>query len=542
MSQAVALAQDARGVEAEAGSHVLTGMIGALLTLAACLTILATGNLDEDAYILLTYSQHLAAGHGIVWDLVHGPAEGATDFLWMVLIAALRAVGIDVGAAASALNAAGFFMSYVAISGIARLRGRAVHVLLVAALLLSHITAASLGGFSTHFYCGVFALTCYFAVREDYPRLAFALLTLALVRPDGLILAFGIMTVVAAREWRAVLSNVAYFAAAAALAVAYFLWRWQYFGLLLPLPLIVKGHTLNLLYGLRWNVLPLLPLIGVLALIAWQRRLLGRRLGILAAGPILLLASLTLANQMQNLGFRFQAPITIAVVALGFCLGNARPALLAVALIPWLAFGARAIDREVTLLVQPDYVNYFPQLLNPILGADARVAVTEAGRFGIRLDASKLDIVGLNSKETATGVDRVVALEQFQPDLIFIHQVWTLDTSQLDAQRSWIELSRPQYLALPVLDSAADPYHTDPTHLAAMAVRRFISGASGSGYSIFAVKYRGAFSHFYFLRNGGKLDNAVFEQALRSSFSPTAIKPHCAYSDEFPCRLLSPHA
>lgn len=542
MTQAVALARDASGVEAEASSHVLPGIIGALLTLAACLAILATGHLDEDAYILLTYSQHLAAGHGIVWDLVHGPAEGATDFLWMVLIAGLRALGLDVGAAASLLNAAGFLMSYVAISRIARLRGSALHILLAVALLLSHTTAASLGGFSTHFYCGVFALTCYFAVRQDYPRLAFALLTLGLVRPDGLILAFGIMAVVAAREWRAVLGNAVYFAAAGALAVGYFLWRWHYFGLLLPLPLIVKGHTLNPLYGLRWNVLPLLPLAGVLALIVWQRGHLGPRLAVMAAGPVLLFASLSLANQMQNLGFRFQAPITIAVVTLGFCLGNARPGLLALALIPWLAFGVRAIDRETTLLVQPDYVNYFPQMLNPLLGPRARVAVTEAGRFGIRLEAAKLDIVGLNSKETATGVDRVAVLAQFQPDLIFIHQVWTLNTTHLDARRSWVELSRAQYLALPVLDSVSDAYHTDPTHLAAMAVRRFVASAPGAGYSIYAVRYRGEFSHFYFLRNGGRLDTAAFEHALGNSFSPTAIKPHCAYSDEFPCRLLSPRA
>ena len=545
MTQAVALARDAGGVGAETTSYVLVGpagtavgVAGAVVALAACLAILATGHLDEDAYILLTYSQHLATGHGIVWDLAHGPAEGATDFLWMVLIAGLRFAHIDVGAAASLLNAAGFLMSYVAISGIARLRGLPLHLLLAGALLLSHITAASLGGFSTHFYCGVFALACYFAVRQDYRRLAFALLTLGLVRPDGLILAIGITAVVAATEWRALRAHAVCFGIAAALAVTYFLWRWQYFGLLLPLPLLVKGHTLNPLYGLRWNVLPLLPLMGVLALIVWQRRLIGHRLAVLAGGPLLLFVSLSLANQMQNLGFRFQAPITLALLTLGFCVGNRRPMLLAAALVPWLAFGVRAIDREVTQLILPDYVNYFPQRLNPLLGSAARVALTEAGRFGFRLDAVKLDIVGLNSKITATGGERVRTLAQFQPDLIFEHLVWTLDTSRLDTQRDWIELSREQYLALPVRDSAADPYHTDPTHLAAMAVRDFIA-ESAAQYRIYAVQYRSEFSHFYFIRGGGKLRPAGFEQALQDSFRPAAIQPHCAYSDEFPCALLA---
>ncbi len=538
MTQTAAFPEGRSLAREVSASYAFTiGMTGALLALSAFLAILATGHLDEDAYILLTYSQHLATGHGIVWDLAHGPAEGATDFLWMVLIAGLRYAGTDVGAAASLLNAAGFLMSYIAISQVARLQGLALHVLLALALLISHITAASLGGFSTHFYCGVFALTCSFAVRKQYKHLAFALLTLGLVRPDGLILAFGIMIAVALYEWRAVLSNAAYFAAAAALAAGYFAWRWQYFGLLLPLPLLIKGHPLSALHGLRWNVLPLVPLIGVLALIAWQRRLLGTRLAVIAAGPLLLFISLALANQMQNLSFRFQAPLTLAGVMLGFCIGNNRPAVLALALIPWLAFGVRSIDREVTLLVQPDYVNYFPQLLNPLLGRDARIAVTEAGRFGFRLEGAKLDIVGLNSKDTATGADRVAALRQFAPDLVFVHQVWTLDTSHLDGRRDWVELSPSQYLSLPVLDAPTDAYHTDPTHRAAMAARQFIADSS-SEYLIYAVRYRGEFSHFYFLEAHGRLSKDAFEQALRASFLPSAVKPHCAYSNEFPCQWL----
>ena len=169
------------------------GAVAAVAVLGACLAVLAVGHLDEDAYILFTYSSNLAHGHGVVWDLAHGPAEGATDFLWMVLLAGLEWLGLDVGAGAAFLNALGLAASFYAISHIAGLRGWPWHVLLAASLLCSHLTAASLGGFSTHFYCGVFALACCFAVQRQYPRLAGALLVLALVRPDGVILAFGIL-------------------------------------------------------------------------------------------------------------------------------------------------------------------------------------------------------------------------------------------------------------------------------------------------------------------------------------------------------------
>jgi len=192
---------------------LVIGGITAALALIGFLAVLATGHLDEDAYILFTYSHNLAAGHGIVWDWAHGHVEGATDFLWMVLLAGLDRLGMDVGAAAGLLNAAGLAMSYFAISRVARLRGMATHCLLALALLISHITAGSLGGFSADFYCGVFAVCCYVGVRKQYAVLAFALLTLGLVRPDGVILATGVLIAVSALDPGGVWQKIGYFAA-----------------------------------------------------------------------------------------------------------------------------------------------------------------------------------------------------------------------------------------------------------------------------------------------------------------------------------------
>ncbi|MEN3002309.1 MAG: hypothetical protein ABDI19_10795 [Armatimonadota bacterium] len=43
---------------------------------------------------LMRYAQHLAEGHGIVWNIGEKPVDGATDFLFMVMIAALIKIGL----------------------------------------------------------------------------------------------------------------------------------------------------------------------------------------------------------------------------------------------------------------------------------------------------------------------------------------------------------------------------------------------------------------------------------------------------------------
>jgi hypothetical protein len=517
------------------------GLAAMALLLAGCLGVIAVGHLDEDAYILFTYSTNLATGQGIVWDHVHGHAEGATDFLWMVLVAALQWLGLDAGAAAGVLNALGLGMAYFAIARVAELQTLSLRVLLALTLLVSHVTAAALGGFSTQFYAGVFLSCVSLAVARRYRGLAFALLALGLVRPDGVLLAVGTLAVVAWREPKAVGQAWGAYLAALALGLGYFLWRWHYFGLLLPLPLLVKRHALSIVAGLRWNLLPLLPLVGFIALMVWRRAELGGRTALALGGPALLFVALSLANQMQNLSFRFQAPMSVAILMLGFAAGHGRPLWLAAACLPSLAFGVRAIDRELSLVVRQDYVNYFPQALNPWLGSEGRLALTEAGRFGLRMDAAKLDLVGLNSADTATGHDRVAALARFAPDLIFEHQVWTLDVRGLDLHRGWIELSLPEFLGLPVLDRPGDAYHTDPTHEAAMAARTFVA-STPDPYRIYAVEYRGEYSHFYFLREGGRLAQADFERSLSASREPGARRSHCAYSQAFPCPWLVPSA
>jgi len=48
----------------------------------------------EDAAMLMRYALHLAEGHGVVWNIGEKPVDGATDFLFMVMVAILIKVGL----------------------------------------------------------------------------------------------------------------------------------------------------------------------------------------------------------------------------------------------------------------------------------------------------------------------------------------------------------------------------------------------------------------------------------------------------------------
>ena len=50
----------------------------------------------EDAAIVMRYAVHLAAGHGITWNIGEPPVDGTTDFLFLVVLAGVVKAGMGV--------------------------------------------------------------------------------------------------------------------------------------------------------------------------------------------------------------------------------------------------------------------------------------------------------------------------------------------------------------------------------------------------------------------------------------------------------------
>ena len=159
--------------------------------IAMTLYLLSSGHLHEDAYILYIYAESLAQGNGIAYFPGGAPAEGATDFLWMVMLASANYLGLDVALAAGLLNGLGLG-AIVLLAGqlLAPALGRhwfypgSAVIFLVA--LFSQIAQASLAGFSTALYCAFVAATfCssfifWTRLRAIFPRCIFCICFAAL--------------------------------------------------------------------------------------------------------------------------------------------------------------------------------------------------------------------------------------------------------------------------------------------------------------------------------------------------------------------------
>ncbi|HMV29815.1 MAG TPA: hypothetical protein PKE23_10545, partial [Anaerolineales bacterium] len=210
----------------------------------------------EDAAMIMRYSQHLAGGHGIVWNIGEHPVDGATDFLFMVAAAGLIKLGLTVGQAVRGIG----FASYLLTVLIIYWTNRRVHngnivfsflsgLYLVVGTGLSYVSAY----FGTPFFALAAASTWTLGLmlmKEENPRwwlsLAFALsgLVTGLIRPEGVILAsLMLLAVIVMRGLKRSVSIIAIFGIVfLTLGGSYFLWRWNYFGYPLPNPFYKKGE------------------------------------------------------------------------------------------------------------------------------------------------------------------------------------------------------------------------------------------------------------------------------------------------------------
>ncbi|MBK6697017.1 MAG: hypothetical protein IPG50_33255 [Myxococcales bacterium] len=542
------------------------------LHLLLALVVQGSGYPHEDAYILFKYARHVAAGLGSVYFPGGPRVEGATDFLWMLGLAALNRAGLEVALAAAVLSAIGFaLVSRRIFIAVTEEHANATEALLLslffAALWLVHpASVAGALGFSATLFAAL-SLELYVALTKSRPMAVLGFATvLALLRPDGVVLGAASVAVAALYAWRNGPRRRFFLSLVGALALgaAYFGARARYFDTLLPLPLIVKSHHGPMPPGLweaaDWASSTLLPMtIGGVLLAAVTRRYAAPSSAMALAPFVVHVLAFIPSFPSQNIANRFQAPFAVVLFFLvckmaAYAVERHRRAtpvaraarafavlgLAVVVLAPQGLVAFRAL-REPFL---PDYVNPFSVHLAKLSEQRTRggapplkVASTEAGRILYFTQGPVLDLVGLNSRETAERAPSRALLEAFDADVIMFHHASGMNEDQMEATGVDVFGKGPATTTTPVvrlteplwryvhpwnalyLDAALKPYRelfADNVRVAPIATAGWLDEV-GDRYEHYAVRFEARFArrHVYAIRRGLREREAILMELFR---------------------------
>lgn len=511
--------------------------------------ILLNGHLHEDAYILFQYVQNIIEGHGIVYFPGGERAEGATDFLWLILLSSVSFIStVDVAVVAALINSLGLMLlSYLLLQQLGVIKGVFQHILsflLLGMLLISPMTSASLGGFSTLFYASIstLLLSLYWS-GDDNKILAVPLvaIVLALVRPDGVIVGVGfcLLSLYELRRSPLIKKLILRVTLAALIGISYFAWRYGYFGNLLPLPLYVKvtnttgntGWLINYSWLTKSYVTALF--IAMFALIVFLLDKKDRLKLLKTSLPfVLLFIALGMSHQSQNIANRFQAPIYayllfFLAVLIRRSVHAKNIKILVVPLIV-LVVGVHSqhkrFVKELDNLMARSYINYFPSLLSVHMSKETVIALTEAGRMAFWNDAQVHDLVGLNTVYTARHGASVEYLDRIDPDLIFVHQAGILKTVVLEQQVKEIEVAKTRELIDERYDGV-DLEALNPVQRAPLVALQYLA-KTPDDWRVFLVQYGEQYGHLYAVKESGRLDVKSFIGSLDKSFEATHQKPY----------------
>ena len=488
----------------------------------------------EDAFILFRYAEHLAHGHGIAFNPGGPPIEGATDFLYLLLLSALVHLGMDVAVAAVWLNALGsaligFLLARICMSSRTTIESGIIGATIAAAVPFLAGAHASYDGFGTQLYCALILLSYNLYLRPSAAAFIctpYVALLVALFRPDGVIIAAGFCVVTLLTHARSRAARnllLRHGAITVVLGAAYFIWRYQYFVEALPLPLYVKSRGSERFPGWKTNVdwfksgngpgpMLLATAACIVALIIRGKTVVHKHvLGTIPAW--LLLAAMTCAFQSQNVDWRFQAPVyTLLMAAMLAAASRLSDSLRR----PWLrpivflmcATALLPALREGKRIFPLDYMDSFALRLGPMLGND-KVALTEAGRMAYWSDATVFDMVGLNLPHTAKHPPNIAYLADLDPDVVMFHAAGTIDFDRLPIKRGTPNDATVVKLDARRLPSTVEePYRkylddvplsygrTDlPTKIAPVVLSAYL--AMRRDFDVFAVQYNDSFTHIF---------------------------------------------
>ena len=528
----------------------LIGAAGASVFFIYNLWLISNGHFHEDAYILFIYVDNILSGNGISYYPGGPHAEGATDFLWLLLLTGVGLSGLDVGTSTILLNSVGAGIITTVISHEimrAQLMDKKTIGLMSLFVVLWAVQSplvAAVSGFSVYLYMALVLLTFVATSREEHlSKVPYLAIIIALFRPDGVIMGvaftlIGLVRVYKRRQFKTYLLGMLI---AFVIGIVYFVWRYHYFGNLLPLPLYVKGHTdltESVRTNLRWGVFNLYTFLPCALLLLMSKKI--THYLVLMSPLILLFVALTMVHQSQNIGYRFQAPIFIVayfvlvqLLLARFKEQKAGAVLskgLVVYLVGFVVIAGYHVNKSMEMTTS-DHRDLVPYTMHDKLPKDLTIAVTKAGRFSYWNQSGGhvlVDLVGLNSVYPAKNIIDMQYMKQLSPDVLLFHQNLIDPTPLVVPGEKVLRLTdnNKQHFKLKSPPIDAQRPGLSKVSLAATVSIEFLQ-SQYDDYDIYLIyrpedKFR---SHIYAFKKSLGISSSM-AQLLKDSFEP---KNHLSY-------------
>ena len=398
----------------------------------------------------MRYASNLAGGHGIVWNIGDPPVDGATDFLFMALVAALHATGAPLEAAVRVLDLAAHALTVVVVyAGARRLFGASWPAAVVSAAFVAAGPALAYteACFGTPLFALTVAVAWYTAARAAQDgghgsAVAFAAsaLVMGLARPEGALLAVFMLAAVAYSRGTTESGTVVrvFLVVFGGLGLAYFLWRWWYFGHPLPTPFYKKGggllhwDTLRKSFKNVWDLT--LPF-----LLAWPLGLCfsrTRRQAVFSLIPVVAFAAIwVLLSDETNYMKRFRYPVVPIVLMSWPPLLDGIRSRLSLPARRWaaavgLAAACALLVRHYRAFAPPVRARAGLQDMAVVLrgfgSGSYAMAVTESGLLPLYSGWRAVDAWGLNDTWIARhGGITEDYLDRYRPEVIMFHAYYS---------------------------------------------------------------------------------------------------------------------
>ena len=427
---------------------------------------------QEDALILYRYSINFAETGQIVFNQNGLHTEGATDFLWMILLGFLVYFKIDTYVSTIILSTTCFYLALnIFYKDVYKSNDVFFYVLFCLLLLnMGQITGSSLYGFSTIVFCVIGLVVYQQAYKGNFFNWFISSVIFCLFRPEALI--FFLPSIFLAYKTASELSQVKifikYFILVSIIGIIYFCWRYIYFENLLPLPLIVKQHggelsltryfaTISQLTSTLFIAL-VIPIIFFLLNSKKDFFSLNNNIFIsfilVGMSCLIYVFSVSTGYQSQNIFFRYFAPIYFIVFLISmYCLIQLQKSkyiyFVCIVLIILGSFDnsnllnrtfhieKRNISNPTTNIMQEFSKKSFANhpllaVANSIKSENLKsIMVTEAGVLPFVTKFKTYDLVGLNTQKFAYKPLMCNDIEKIDPELIEIdvgpiHDVFNL--------------------------------------------------------------------------------------------------------------------